>query len=188
MLRDFTGQISAGKIEVYNEASIQYELAILLRQKLGGDCRVQLERNIDFFALNKKDFLKKEMDIAVYKPNKEEKHCIELKFPTQGQYPEQMFSACKDVAFLEQLVLVGFDECYFVMFANDPLFYVDKGDSGIYLTFRRDKLIRDTIRKPTGDKKETLSVKGKYPIIWKDIVDSLRYFVVRVNSTSLQTI
>jgi hypothetical protein len=27
-------------------------------------------------------FLKKEMDIAVFTPDKEEKHCIEIKYPT----------------------------------------------------------------------------------------------------------
>ena len=90
------------------------------------------------------------MDIVVY--NKTEKHCIELKFPTQGQYPEQMFSSCKDVRFLEQLVDLGFDNCYFIMFADDPLFYNNKGESGIYRMFRKEKEIRNIVTKPTGKK------------------------------------
>src|SRR5262245_38885913 len=65
-IREFCDEIGAGRIEVYNEASIQYELAIFLRAKLDGNWRVQLERNISFFGLAKSDFLKKEMDIIIY--------------------------------------------------------------------------------------------------------------------------
>ena len=172
MLQEFAGKISTSNIEVYNESSIQYELAIFLRQKLDKDLKIQLERNIEYFDLRKDIFLKKEMDSVIFASNKKGKHCIELKFPTNGQYPEEMFSACKDIKFLEQLVSVGFDESYFVMFANDPLFYTNKGDSGIYLNFRKDKIIGKTIQKPTGAKDETLCFKGTYAISWKEIVDS----------------
>jgi len=174
LLQEFAGKISTSNIEVYNESSIQYELAIFLRQKLDKDLKIQLERNIEYFDLRNDIFLKKEMDIVIFASNKKEKHCIELKFPTNGQYPEEMFSACKDIKFLEQLVSVGFDESYFVMFANDPLFYTNKGDSGIYLNFRKDKIIGKTIQKPTGAKDETLCFKGTYAISWKEIVDSAR--------------
>ena len=92
------------------------------------------------------------MDIVIYTLEKTEKYCIELKFPTNGQHPEQMFSACKDIKFLEQLVKSGSTRGYFIMFTNDPLFYIDKGDKGIYKTFRKDKLIRGELRKPTGKK------------------------------------
>jgi len=63
------------------------------------------------------------MDIVIYTPDKIEKYCIELKFSTNGQYPEQMFSVCKDVKFLEQLMKSGFTGCYFMMFTNDKLFW-----------------------------------------------------------------
>jgi hypothetical protein len=187
VLREFAGKISTNAIEVYNEASIQYELAIFLRQKLDKDFRIQLERNIDYFDLDKSAFLKKEMDMVIFGSDKKEKHCIELKFPTNGQYPEQMFSACKDVKFLEQLVSAGFNESYFVMFANDPLFYTNRGDSGIYFNFRKEKLIRKSIQKPTGAKDETLCFRGTYAISWKEISNYLKYFVVRVNSASLDS-
>lgn len=106
------------------------------------------------------------MDVVVFTPDKIEKHCIELKFPTQGQYPEQMFSACKDVKFLEPLVKSGFNKCYFMMFANDPLFYTSKGegDYGIYKIFRCEKLIKGEVRKPTGKKDEVLHIDGEYKI------------------------
>jgi hypothetical protein len=185
LIQGFTEQMSSNTIEVYNEASVQCELVNFLKRKLPGDFKVQLERNIDLFGLDKDAFLKKEMDIVVSGMNGVEKHCIELKFPTNGQYPEQMFSACKDVKFLEQLVSAGFSECFFVMFADDPLFYMDKGDSGIYLSFRKEKSIRGSVQKPTGSKDEILCFKGTYVIQWKKVIGDLEYFAVKVDSASL---
>lgn len=179
ILREFANEIARGNIEIYNEASIQYELAIVLREKIS-NYKVQLERNIGYFGLNKTHFLKKEMDIVVFEPNKNEKYCIELKFPTGGQYPEQMFSACKDIKFLEQLMISGFKTSYFMMFAYDPLFYVDKGESGIYLKFRKEKVIENKIRKPTGRKDKVLSFNGSYRIKWEVIRNNLKYFIVKV--------
>ncbi len=186
LVQEFAEQVSLDHIEVYNEASIQYELAIFLRRELPRNYKVQLERNIDYFGLDKGEFLKREMDIVVSCSSNGEKHCVELKFPTNGQYPEQMFSACKDIKFLEQLVSAGFGESFFVMFADDPLFYTNKGDSGIYLSFRKEKLIKGSIQKPTGEKDETLHFSGTYAIQWKEVANGLKYFVVRVDSASLK--
>jgi hypothetical protein len=67
------------------------------------------------------------------------------------------------------------------MFAEDPIFYSNVGDSGIYLSFRKEKLIRNVIVKPTGPARdETLCFKGTYPIKWKTIVNRLKYFVIEV--------
>jgi hypothetical protein len=106
--KEFTDKIVRGKIEIYNEASIQYELAIYLRGILDNGYKIQLERNIKYFNLYG-DYIKKEMDIVIFTPDKKEKQCVELKYPTQGQYPEQMFSACRDIKFLEQLTKSGFN-------------------------------------------------------------------------------
>ena len=179
-LKAFATKISGGEIEIYNEAGIQCELAIFLRNILPSKYKIQLERNINYFGFNKGDFLKKEMDIVIYTPDKTEKYCIELKFPTNGQYPEQMFSACKDINFLEQLVKYGFTSCYFIMFANDHLFYIDQGNEGIYKIFRKDKLIRGEIRKPTGEKEEVLHLNGEYKIEWQTLNENLKYFIIEV--------
>ena len=179
-LKAFATKISGGEIEIYNEASIQCELAIFLRNILPSKYKIQLERSINYFGLNKGNFLKKEMDIVIYTPDKTEKYCIELKFPTNGQYPEQMFSACKDINFLEQLVKYGFTSCYFIMFANDHLFYIDQGNEGIYKIFRKDKLIRGEIRKPTGEKEEVLHLNGEYKIEWQTLNENLKYFIIDV--------
>lgn len=93
-----------------------------------------------------------------------------------------MFSACKDIAFLQQLVESGFNECYFMMFANDPLFYSDKGDDGIYRMFRKEKLIKGEIRKPTGKKDEILHIDGEYKIKWETLESSLKFFIIEVKT------
>jgi hypothetical protein len=206
IIQEFVEEISEGKIEIYNEASIQYELAIFLRQNLSDIYKVQLERNIhspkhlpdfvpDFDQLDNKDpFKKREMDIVVFDGGQKEKHCIELKFPTNGQYPEQMFSSCKDIKFLEQLTVSGFNECYFLMFANDPLFYRDtcrssKGGSErselLYGIFRRKEWIKKEgkIQKPTGEVVDDLSFNDPYKIEWKPCRDKLQYFVIAVPQT-----
>lgn len=178
-LKEFVNMIPTG-IEIYNEASIQYELAFYLRSILANKYKIQLERNIDFFKLPKGKYPKKEMDIVVFTPDMKEKHCVELKFPTQGQYPEQMFSACRDIKFLEQLVKSGFNECYFMMFADDPLFYANRGNDGIYKMFRKEKLVKGKIRKPTGKKDEILHIVGEYKIEWETLEGDLKSFIIEV--------
>jgi len=74
---------------------------------------------------------------------------------------------------------------FLFMLANDPLFYTDKGDSGIYLSFRKEKLIKGSIQKPTRNKDETICLNGTYAIRWKEIANTMKYFVVEVDSASL---
>jgi hypothetical protein len=100
IIEELVNHIASGHIEIYNEASVQYELAILLRKRVGSSYKVELERNISHFKLENKDdtaFKKKEMDIVIYDRGQKEKHCIELKYPLRGQFPIQMFKACEDI-------------------------------------------------------------------------------------------
>lgn len=179
-LVEFMNQVSHGSIEIYNEFSIQFELAIFLRASLPKEYKIQLERNINYFGLDKERFLKKEMDIVVFNPATKEKHCMEIKYPTNGQYPEQMFSMCKDIKFLEELVDAGFSDSYCLVVVNDPLFYSNKGEEGFYHLFRREKLLRGTIQKPTGKKDITYHLNNEYKIEWKDIGDTEKYFIAKV--------
>ena len=79
---------------IYNEFSLQHELGIFLREKLSNIYKVEFERNVNFFLgkENSKKLIKKEIDIVVYDKERDEKIAIELKYPLNGQYPEQMFS------------------------------------------------------------------------------------------------
>lgn len=179
-LNEFMVKIAEGVIEIYNEFSTQFELAIYLRENLANEYKIQLERNIDYFGLAKGNYLKKEMDIVVYNPATNEKHCIEIKFPTNGQHPEQMFSMCKDIRFLEELVDAGFAQSYLLVVVNDPLFYNDKGEKGIYRLFRKEKLLKGIIQKPTGKKDTAYHLKNEYKIEWKDIGEREKYFIATV--------
>ena len=67
-----------------------------------------------------------------------------------------------------------------MMFADDPLFYIEKGDKGIYKMFRKNKTIQGCVRKPTGKKDKELCFNGKYKIEWQTIKGNLKYFIIKV--------
>ena len=100
-IEDFVKHVIAGDIEVYNEFSLQHELGIFLRGRLT-DYKIQFERNTKSFNIS--NTVKHEIDIVVF--NDKEKYAIELKYPQNGQYPEQMFSFVKDIKFMEMLVYI----------------------------------------------------------------------------------
>ncbi|MDQ0163964.1 hypothetical protein [Aeribacillus alveayuensis] len=183
---EFMTEVSNDNIEIYNEFSIQFELAIFLRANLSKEYKIQLERNIGYFGLDKGNFLKKEMDIVVFNSDTKERHCIEIKYPINGQYPEQMFSICKDIKFLEELVDVGFSHSYCLVVVNDPLFYISKGEKGIYRLFRKEKLLKGKIQKPTGKKDITYHLKNEYKIEWKEIRGNEKYFITTVKRSCEQ--
>lgn len=179
-IQNFIGQIRVGRSEIYNEFSAQHELGIVLRNTLGSQMRVQFERPVTYFGLNKQQFEKKEMDIVMFSKDMKTKYAIELKFPRSGQRPEQMFSSCKDIYFLEQLTRAGFNDCYFVMFADDPLFYKRGSVGGIYRFFRGGIPINGKIRKPTGKKDQVINIAGSYTVNWKPIKGSLKYISLKI--------
>lgn len=180
LVEEFIDKISDGKIEIYNEASVQYELAIFLRARLK-NYKIQLERNVTYFDLSKSGLEKKEIDVVIFKKKKRDRLAIEIKFPTNGQYPEQMFSFAKDIKFLEQLKDKGFKNNLFIAFANDKNFWNEKGDEGtIYNLFRKEKRLYDRTRKPTGKKDEVISLKGNYQISWRNVDDETRCFIIKI--------
>ncbi len=175
---EFMDFISNESIEVYNEFSLQHELGIYLRDKLGCRYKVQFERNISYFQIS--ETIKKEMDIVVFNDDKSEKYCIELKYPTNGQVPEQMFSMCKDIKFLEQLRNRGFTQCYSVNLVQDPSFYNSNKSEGIYSKFRDEKRLYGKIEKPTGKKDESFEISSEYDIKWRDVKGKHKYFLICV--------
>jgi len=136
LIQEFIQKIIRKEIEIYNEASIQYELAIFLRNKLP-DHKIQLERNVSYFGFAKNNFIKKEIDIVIFNYDKTDKSALEIKFPTNGQYPEQMFSFCKDIKFLEQLKSKGFSNNVFICFADDANFCLMVKRSAMLRNFKR---------------------------------------------------
>jgi len=156
---------------------LQHELGIFLR-KTSDERLVQFERNVSFFGFSKKNFEKREIDIVLYRSNDALLDAaIELKFPRNGQHPEQMFSFCKDIAFAEQLKRAGFNKAYVVIFAEDRLFY-EGSQNGIYGFFRGGRNLTDAVKKPTGNQDSELVIKGNYQISWNDVVGPLKYTLI----------
>ncbi|WP_112351423.1 hypothetical protein [Shewanella benthica] len=168
--------VANGDIQIYNEFSLQHELGIILRGLVTGSL-VQFERNVSYFGLTKSEFVKKEIDIVVYDSPSKPQAAIELKFPQNGQHPEQMFKSCKDIVFIEQLKESGFDRAYFIVFADDRLVYEGGGD-GIYPYFRSEKKLTGPIRKPTGSRDETVTIRGEYTLKWNEVYGSMKYAIV----------
>jgi hypothetical protein len=180
LIAPFAVAVASGLTEVYNEFSLQHELGIFLRGKLP-NYKVQFERNVSFFFPSSNvAFTKREIDIAVYSLSKKGlRYSIELKYPRNGQHPEQMFSFCKDVAFAEELNAAGFQTAGLVIFAADHLFY-GGATEGIYGFFRGGQPLCGRIQKPTGRKDAEVNLRGCYDVIWKPISGSLKYAVIEV--------
>lgn len=169
----FVKYSSDNKIDIYNEFSLQHELGCFLRDKLK-DYKVEFERNVEYFELDRdglvdnNNFIKKEIDVVVYSKEKNKKLlALELKYPRNGQYPEQMYNICKDVKFLEQLRCGGFESAALLIFVDDGKFYERKGRvDGIYQYFRDGKVITGAIQKPTGQRAEQVVINGSYKLDW----------------------
>ena len=158
-----------------------------MRKRLPGN-KVQFERNVGDFGLPKTHLIKREIDISVFSDDQSILACaFELKFLRNGQYPEQMYSFCKDVAFLEQLVKQGLEESYFVAVVDDPLFYSGPRKTGIYSHFRSDRPIEGKIQKPTGGRGEQVVVNGSYSVNWMTIQNGWKYFVIEVNQSLVRS-
>ena len=167
--------VETNQIEIYNEFSLQHELGIFLRNNLC-DYKVQFERNTKFFGIT--GTVKHEIDIVIY--NDLEKYAIELKYPLNGQHPEQMYSFAKDICFMEQLKKYNFTSTYCLTVVNDSKFYSGLKTDGIYSYFRNGNILTGTITKPTGKKDESIFLNNHYHIKWEGIGPKLKYYVVDI--------
>jgi hypothetical protein len=180
-------------VEIYNEFSLQHELGGFLRGNYRKpDVKVQFERNVKYLfdRVANEDFIKKEVDITVFDGNAYNKRlAIELKYPKNGQYPQQMYSFCKDIKFAEQLVDKdgGFEQAIFIVFADDQLFYGGgrAPNEGIYRMFRdnngEQNSVSGVIRNPAQNKDDKVSLRGKYFIKWHIALENLKYAIVLIN-------
>ncbi len=189
MIKEFFEYLCENEIEIYNEFSFQHELGIFFRDKFrkecedGQDYKIEFERNAKkHFHINYSMFndekIKKEIDISIYKYDHSLQYAVELKFPLNGQYPEQMFNFIKDVRFMQELVNQNkFQKTYCItlVYASGKgrPFYVgnNEGSRGvdIYKYFRGEKeLLTGKIAKPTGGDKYTIDLGDKeYPFSWE---------------------
>ncbi len=182
-IKEFAQAIGRGEINIYNEFSLQHELGIFLRTKISG-CKVEFERNVSYFNFDKSNFVKKEIDIVISSPTGEHLSAIELKYPRNGQVPESMFSFCKDIAFLEQLILAGFQSAYFLVVADHKAFYSGEGE-GIYGLFRSGFPISGKIIKPTGAKDSVILISGSYVATWLPIIGETKFCLVQIGKITI---
>ena len=182
IIKDFMSLVSNQRIQIYNEFSLQHELGIHLRGELG-PLKVQFERNVSYFGFDKGQFEKKEIDISVFSTQTDAPEAaFELKYPRSGQYPEQMFSFCKDIVFLEQLAKAGFKRGIFIAVADERPFF-EGTDTGIYSFFRGGKTLHGKIVKPTGSKDKELYIEGHYEITWYPLIGNSKFMVVDTTSS-----
>jgi hypothetical protein len=179
-LDEVFGLIRDGTLEVYNEFSLQHEVGYLLRTRFP-ELTVEFERPAHHFGAPR-GLSKKEIDIVVaVRDDPGRRWAIELKYPRNGQVPEQMFSFCKDIQFLEELCgHAGFAGGWFAALVDSPLFYSPTlPTSGIYAHFRAGRPIHGTIQKPTGKLTgkhgEVLDVRGSYVVEWRDCGQGRRW-------------
>lgn len=174
--------------DVYNEFSLQFELGVHLRKALeenGAHSKVLFEKNINALwpGSGHRGFVKKEIDLLV--KSKGSLDCaIELKYPRNGRYPDEMFDFITDIRFLEQLKDSGVREVYAVTLVDDPAFNDRDGRSrrkdGIYAPFRTGSVLEGTIPYPTANDDRTISLDGCYTIDWQETGDGRWYYVVGV--------
>ena len=177
LIKKFIIQIRNGDIDLYNEFSLQHELGIYLRENL--PYKIQFERNVSDFKWKKSNFIKKEIDISIFEDMKSPQIAIELKYPRNGQYPEQMYSFCKDIMFVEQLKNAGFKKSILLILVDDEKFYKGFKIDGIYKYFRTKEKLTGSIVKPTGRKiKNEIFIQGEYVIDWIKISNKYRYALI----------
>lgn len=162
-------------IEIYNEYSLQYELAAYLHSQLNGQgYKVQIERPVQYFfhGINKNATVKHRIDISIY--NSSARYAIELKYPTKGQYPEQMYAFVKDIKFIEELKNLGFNNTCVFTLVDDPLFTTGRLFNGIYQYFRNNP------NTPISGTIKNLTLSGQYTVQWaqfpQNIIPNSRYY------------
>jgi hypothetical protein len=165
----------------YIEATFQFKLLMRLA-KLFDEDSIFPERNIGYYGLDQKVFLKKEVDIIIEQEDNSNT-AIELKMPMNGQVPEQMYKFVEDIAFLEELKASKlFGKCYLIAVTNDSNFWQGSKNDGIYAPFRNKVPLKGKLYKPTGNAKNKIfhQISGEYHVTWNTLTNSFRYFAVEV--------
>ena len=194
--------------KIYNECSLQYELGIWLRDKLKSDkvgikYEIYFEKNTKTFLNNCSGLSKCEVDLIIIGrvgDEIKEKYAIELKFPINGQYPEQMKKFIEDMKFMKKIYSVwGKEELkncntYCLTLVNDSNFYKvsnreNKENKDLYYQFRSGQQEEKIIK--TKKKIDDTEIKLKKYIEWhllnKDKNnESIRYYLVNIKKDVIQ--
>jgi len=188
LIDQFFENHNSNGFEIYNEAGLQHELAIYLRNSLP-DCIVRLEYPITRIYRPLRPFRKKEMDIYII-DHTGNKYLIELKVPRENcGAPKEMFHAIEDVKFAEELRSNGFSNCYCVLITERSSFWMaPQADSGIYFRFNGEEVSISSIENTDLPdfllKKGSILLSQTYNSPWKIFYDAhnlpWKYYIIEI--------
>lgn len=188
IIKNFVERAQKNRLEIYNEISLQLELAIFLREILGDGFKVQLERNISFLGL-KGDFVKKEIDIIIFKDGHElnDSIAIELKAVINQAHarPITVFNWITDLKFLEQLKSAGIGRCYSLFVTDHNALLTTPGGpepkSRLLPDFRVREMYGTYSTHATLNKKNKyICLNSKYKFNWNKFVENQQYFILEI--------
>ncbi|MFY7741536.1 MAG: hypothetical protein ACOVQR_02735 [Flavobacterium sp.] len=183
----FFNHINANPIELYSEFGLQHEMALFIRMTYP-NYRVRLEYHVRRINPNLINLVKWELDLFVTEPDGNTS-VVEFKMPkSDSGAPAEMYSAIKDVKFLEQLENVV-DNRYAVLVTNNVAFWnAPRATSDIYHFFNGDEVnISSLLHQHTPaflrDKPE-LILNNTHNAQWQELNDIeggfWKYYVLRV--------
>ena len=166
LIKEFLLSNNLNFSEIDNEYSLQFELAYFLRNRLE-NCTVTVEKKVTIKELTHR------LDIYIKNEDNKE-YAIELKFPTNGEVPIQMYNFIKDIQVMEDLkYLHNYKSTYVLLLTEDKKFFTKNNKrltiNGIYKYFRTDIVLDTKIEPiviPVGkDKgKDIINLRNKYSI------------------------
>lgn len=175
----------------YNECTLMCRFAAYLSAQLP-DYHVECGRNIEYFGLDKKDFYKRDIDIVIYKRDREgnitEKYAIEMKCPTESgrQTTQRMEEMLLDIAFKEQLLSSGdFDDAKCIVMTDVNKFGLFTATRGRKIT-GKCKVMYDIFRDgksvsgiPLTKGKKSIEIKGPVQVTWLSVEGTdYRYYII----------
>lgn len=178
-------------IPIYNEFALQFELAFFLRERLKGERKVQLERNISFLGLTKSAFLKKEIDILVFRSidTLADTAIVELKAIINQKIarPINIYHWVEDLKFLEQLKAAGVGQCISLFITDNqqlltPQTKLRANSSLPLLPDFRARRVQGTYSTHGSENTNNkwVSLAEEYTFEWKDYLKGQRYFHIAV--------
>ena len=189
------GKTETRSLKLYNEAGLQYQLALYLGKELKEEAEILLEypvTKLEPKATNF-NFIKKEIDIFInHKGENPERVVIELKFPrSNAGFPGQIYAAAKDVKFGEQIIDQGKADRFITIFITDHKSVGNKNTNHIYELFNSNppsiKTIKigDNYPKFMRDHKEgrykPIEFKKEFSFKWKDLShndEAFQYYII----------
>ena len=189
IINAFINFITQNPIELYGEFGLQHELSLFLRQNYP-ELTVRLEYPTSRLGFNPlPNFIKKEIDIYVRNENGES--CvIELKMPKDNcGTPNEMYSAIKDVKFLEELKNAGIDYCFSILFTDRRAFWQAKqANAGIYNFFNGVSVNIQTLKfihMPNFlHRRGTINIIHNHQSHWQNYTDSenknWKYYIIEI--------